>query len=635
MKKNKILLLAIATLFLNGCSCSISSRSRRIDKTDTTQNSGTELTNNTGTNNSNNNQGGSGDNDDYTDLTVIMGGASTYYKQGSVSIEGRVQYWEELPQPTLTSPNGVKSGTPRYFYTERKNKNVSVDLNNLYPWQLYNPPYESIHPGEYTLIAYYVNDLGDKCYTSTYDFTAYKGVLDPEDFAISNGNHNHVLPYIDSTDTLADVEDILTDYDCFYIDNGYYDSGFGRDGVVTFDDPSINLVLGMQTYTLVFTDDAGCFEPFKCDLTFSVTDKIVRMTWVKLNIKQTGFQKEMRSGEEIHLPYNESQYELSLPTTESSSLYEINLEKTTGESNKIMNPGYYKVYVSLKNKDSSMFINPDGTICYEDLEFTIHIDKKEVDFETYTYFTVGSNSASVADRVGDGGSCSLRVSQKGTFRIYQKVGDGSEVGGIQWTCRIEIVSGITIIERYIDYIGYSGYSITALNPGKAVVDIYLAESTYYKEKKVATIEINVLPSRESYNFQNEQYYSSPENRTTVYLPGDDFYAKKGVETLRGHVSGFYFNPKGALEMFIYYSCDNVTAINNSVYPSIKIISVEGNEILATRGFYGSTINVSNETFDYKIPEKYRYSDLYVLVDNQNAKSGSGSIYVNGIAFKYI
>ena len=98
---------------------------------------------------------------------------------------------------------------------------------------------------------------------------------------------------------------------------------------------------------------------------------------------------------------------------------------------------------------------------------------------------------------------------------------------------------------------------------------------------------------------------------------------------------FGCNYKGALEIFIYYSCDHVTAINNSVYPSIKIISVEGNEILETCGFYGSTINVSNETFNYKIPEKYRYSDLYVLVDNQNDKSGSGSIYVKGIAFKYI
>lgn len=614
MKKNKILLLSIATLFLNGCSCSIISNSHIVEN---------KVIDKTKTEIPQTNPGGSGGNGGKTG-TEIISKNDTYKQEGEVSLEGRLEFWEEMPTPVISSRNGVASGTEKYFYTDVENKLVPVDLNNLSPWQLYSPPYDmKMTPGEYTLIAYYVNNLGEKCYTSTFDYTVYKGKIDPEFHAISNGEHIHILPYTENTKTLADVEEVLADYVCFYLDEGHYESMFDFEGTVVFDDNTLPLETGRHVYTLVFADNYGYYEPFKCDVSFNVVTQNIKTSDVKLILRQSNFQKTVTYGQgDVELDYTGEAYALSLEETAFSEFYEINLREC---SNSIINPGIHTIVVSLKSKNLLFWLNDDGSINFGDLNFTVTINKVLPIFELDAYFNIIPVNLSPDDRCIDGDTRTMYVNQMGMFHVYKGNGNENKIGEISYDCEVNFITNDGCVKKYEEYDNV----IRAIRPGKAIVEIVFSKTTFYLEKVVARIEINVLNNSETYTFQNADYYCDEDSSITVYKKGNGFDEQYnyGVYTLGGEVSGFYCYPNGAVSMSLTCSFYNINPNDNS-YICINAVdeyyhTIDKTNLVSSEDIYEVKISCN-------IPKEYRNSKL--LVEVRNNGSGMGIIYLKSLTF---
>ena len=494
MKKNKILLLSIAVLFLNGCSCSYSKKSYIVTKNnpkDNTQINNPEDTTKIVNPVTPNNPGGSindGGNthkeDDNNEENI------TYIKEGSVYIEGRVEYFELLPTPVVVAPNYVVLGSEKYFYTSIENKEVPVDLNSLSIWKTYDPWYDrKMLTGDYVLIAYYENGNGEHCYTDTFEYTVYKGNLDPEIFAITNHEHNHVLPIADNIERLADVEQVLNGYCLYYLDEGYYEASFEGEGVVKFEDDTILLEPGTHTYTLIYIDDSDCYNPFKCDVTFNVTSEVVKSSEVKLALSQLSFKTEGSYGQgALEATYNGFPYKVSIEDSEHSDLFEINFAESTSRNNSFVSGGKYIVAVSIKSPNVLSWLHDDGTTFYGNLEFEISIKKKEIDFEFYTYFSLNEYYANVSERVSDGGSVSLYMGETGKFFLYKCSSNENKLGEEEFDCSVNIVSN----DGCIKLVDSNPSSILGLKSGNAVVDVVYPGNSNYSEKIVTRIEVQVL-----------------------------------------------------------------------------------------------------------------------------------------------
>lgn len=636
MRKNKILLLTAVALFLNGCSCSVTHKSQIVENPiKTTNNTGTNNTgtNNTGTGNTgttNTNPGGSGSNGGGTG-TVVQPKDNTYHKQGDVSIEGRLEFDGIAPEPTISAPYGVQSGTVEYYYTEIENKNVSVDFNNLSGWDYYLPSYYfDIAPGDYALIAFYVNDYNQNCYTNTFDFTVHKGKLDPEYFAISNEGHTHILPYTQSTETLADVEKALAEYSCYCLDEGNYEAESGYEGTVVFEDNTLALELGPQIYTVVFTDNSGYFEPFVCEVGFNVITESISTSDVKLLIKQDSSILVVPYGQgNTEIDYTGKAYSLSLQNTTLSSSYEINFQESTGGAKNIINPGEYTVVVSLKFNSLFFWINDDGTINFDDLKFNVIINKIPPTFELSAYLRGKYEPLTTEHRIIDGDTRTLYVGEYRIFEVCQNVGDESSLKLNYYNCRVDIVSNDGCIEKS----AASNYRIDAIKQGKAVVDVIFTGTNYYLETKVARVELNVVDLSQTYTFQNYGYQTGETGLTGRWNEGSGFDEDLGVITYGGDISGFLFTPKGAFSMSFVYSFSNITPPENGEFCNIAIKSLETSRSIIELYFTGTVQNVTNEKFKFSIDEEYRNSTLIFIVSNTCSSSDS-AIYMKSITFNY-